>query len=69
MHEYKGDKITIFYDEHTCIHAGECVKNLPSVFNVNNKPWIDANGANLEETKRVIGMCPSRALTYKEVVR
>ena len=67
MHEYKGDKITIFYDENICIHAGECVKNLSPVFNVNNKPWIDANGASVEETKRVIGLCPSGALTYKEV--
>jgi hypothetical protein len=24
-----------------CIHAGECVRGLASVFNVSKKPWID----------------------------
>jgi uncharacterized Fe-S cluster protein YjdI len=66
MNEYKGDKITISYDQNICIHAGECVKNLPAVFDVRLQPWVNPNGASVSEVKRVIGMCPSGALSYKE---
>ncbi len=34
MHEYKGKKIVIQSDKDTCIHSGNCVKNLPGVFNI-----------------------------------
>ena len=41
MQEYKNDKLVVRYDPAICIHAGECVRGLPSVFNVSKKPWID----------------------------
>ena len=34
MQEYRNDKIVVRYDPEICIHAGECVRGLPSVFNV-----------------------------------
>jgi uncharacterized Fe-S cluster protein YjdI len=45
MQEYKNDKLVVRYDPAICIHAGECVHGLPSVFNLSKKPWIDVNGA------------------------
>ena len=44
MGEYRGNEIIVRYDEHTCTHSGNCVKTLPAVFNVNAKPWVNANG-------------------------
>ena len=32
MQEYKNDKLVVRYDPAICIHAGECVRGLPSVF-------------------------------------
>ena len=46
MQEYKNDKLVVRYDPAICIHAAECVRGLPSVFNVSKKPWIDVNGAS-----------------------
>src|SRR5665648_661557 len=45
MQEYRNDKIVVRYDPKICIHAGDCVRGLPSVFDVAAKPWIDVNGA------------------------
>jgi uncharacterized Fe-S cluster protein YjdI len=67
MGDYPGKKIVIGYDEHVCTHSGNCVKNLPAVFDVNRKPWIDADGATVEAIKATISLCPSGALSYKEI--
>ena len=51
------------WDDKICIHAGECVKNLPSVFKiVDEKFVIDESGASEDEVKRVVGLCTSGAL-------
>jgi len=65
MEENKNDKLVVRYDPAICIHAGECVRSLPSVFSLSRKPWIDVNGAPpaaiIEQVKR----CPSGALSYE----
>jgi len=66
MQEYSNDKITVRYDENVCIHAGKCVQGLPQVFNVNQNPWINVSGADVEAIKRTIKQCPSGALTLEE---
>ena len=55
------------FDDKVCIHAGECVKNLPNVFKVVDKKFvIDKNAATEDEIKRVTGLCPSGALTIDD---
>ena len=66
MQEYKNDKVTVRYDEKVCIHAGKCVQGLPQVFNVNQDPWINVNGADVAAITQTIKMCPSGALTLEE---
>ena len=66
MHEYRGEGIIVRYDEKICTHAAECVHGLPSVFNVHAKPWVNADGASVEDIKTTIARCPSGALTYEE---
>ena len=39
MQEYRNDKIVVRYDPKICIHAGDCVRGLPKVFDVGKKPW------------------------------
>jgi uncharacterized Fe-S cluster protein YjdI len=46
MQEYRNDKIVVRYDPKICSHSGECVRGLPSVFNVSKNPWIDVYGAS-----------------------
>ncbi len=63
---YKGKSITIHDNRGICSHAGFCTANLPGVFRMGTEPWIDPDGSDIEEIKRVIRMCPSGALSYSE---
>ena len=55
------------WDDKICIHAGECVKNLPSVFKVVDEKFvIEESGASEDEVKRVVGLCPSGALKVED---
>ena len=55
------------WDENTCIHAGNCVKDLPSVFKiVDGKFVIDESGASEEAIRNQVSECPSGALTIEE---
>jgi uncharacterized Fe-S cluster protein YjdI len=58
---YVGKKITVHDNRRICSHAAECVNNLPSVFKLNARPWIDADGANLQDIINTIKKCPSGA--------
>jgi CDGSH-type Zn-finger protein len=62
--DYVGKKITVHDNRRICSHAAECVNNLPSVFRLNARPWIDPDGANVEEIINTIRKCPSGALSY-----
>ena len=62
---YTSDEIMVSYDPKICIHAAECVKGLPEVFDPNKKPWVNVSGANPDEIVEVINKCPSGALEYE----
>ena len=63
---YTGKSITIHDNRGICSHAGFCTDNLPGVFRMGTEPWIDPEGADIEDIKRIIRMCPSGALSYTE---
>lgn len=62
--EYSNNDITIVWKPKTCIHAAECVKRLPKVYNPKEKPWIKIENATTAELKKQIDACPSGALSY-----
>ena len=61
---YAGKKITIHDNRGICAHAGFCTSKLKSVFQLNKEPWIDPNGAEVDEIVETIRKCPSGALSY-----
>lgn len=66
VNKYSNGEITIVWEPGKCIHAGNCVRGLPEVFNARVKPWINAEGA---DTKSIIGQvkkCSSGALSILE---
>ena len=63
MNTFKGAKATVKFDEDVCIHAGRCVKGLPSVFDLDKDPWINPDGADVEALKATFAKCPSGALS------
>lgn len=49
--EYTNGELTIVWKPKSCIHAAECVKALPNVYNPNEKPWIKAENGTTDELK------------------
>ncbi len=68
MQEYKNRQVIVRFDPHVCLHAGECVRGLPAVFDTSKEPWIDVDGASSEEIAEVVECCPSGALSYEFIV-
>ncbi len=62
---YADDKIEVSYDAHRCIHAAECMRGLPAVFNDRRRPWIVPSAAAAEAVAAVIAKCPSGALHFR----
>lgn len=65
--KYKKEELTILWEPKKCIHAAECVKALPQVYNPESKPWIKPENASIDELKAQIDKCPSGALTYEKI--
>jgi CDGSH-type Zn-finger protein len=61
---YAGKRITIFDNRAICSHAAFCTDELASVFRHHDKPWIDPDGAGIQEIVAQIKKCPSGALSY-----
>ncbi|MEU5937297.1 (4Fe-4S)-binding protein [Micromonospora sp. NPDC047187] len=64
---YKGQKITVTFEARRCLHAAECVRGLPEVFDTDQRPWIRPDGAEAERLAEVVRRCPSGALQYELV--
>ena len=64
---YRGDGIEVSFDLDRCIHVGECLLSLPDVFELERRPWIDADAADPGAIAEVIERCPSGALGYRRL--
>lgn len=62
--EYSNGEVVITWEPNKCIHSENCVKGLPSVFNLDQKPWINAEGAASDKIVEQVKKCPSGALGY-----
>ena len=61
---YENEEINVSYDVKRCIHAAECVKGLPNVFDPDKKPWINPDNASAQDIAKTIEKCPTGALHY-----
>jgi uncharacterized Fe-S cluster protein YjdI len=61
---YEGEHIEVTYDAARCLHAAECVRGMPAVFDTTKRPWIAPDGADAEALAAVIRRCPTGALHY-----
>ncbi len=61
---YVGKRLTIHDNRAICAHAGFCTDSLERVFRSQQEPWIDPDGARVEEIIATIKRCPSGALSY-----
>ncbi len=64
--EYTNGEITVVWQSGKCIHSGNCVRNLSSVFQPKEQPWIKLENATSAEVIAAVNKCPSGALSIKE---
>ena len=58
--------MNVNWDDKVCVHAGECVKNLPKVFKVEDGKFvIDTSAGTDDEIRQTVAKCPSGALTVQ----
>jgi uncharacterized Fe-S cluster protein YjdI len=62
--EYKNGDLTLVWEAKKCIHSGNCVKALPTVYKPKEQAWINAENASKEELIQQIKTCPSGALSF-----
>jgi len=67
IRSYEAEGIRVTYDAARCIHAAECVRGLPDVFDPERKPWIDAGAASPDELAAIVRCCPTGALAYERL--
>ena len=63
--EYTNGEIVIVWQPQLCTHAGTCVKTLPNVYRIKERPWIKPENASTGELIAQIDKCPSGALSYR----
>lgn len=62
--EYTNGEVTVVWKPSLCDHSAVCISELPDVFNSIKRPWVNINGAPTNAIKRVVDLCPTRALTW-----
>jgi uncharacterized Fe-S cluster protein YjdI len=67
MQEYRAARFVVRYDPDICIHAANCVRELPAVFDVNRSPWVSVEGAPADRIAQQVAACPSGALTFERL--
>ena len=64
QHTYANDDITVVWKPEVCKHAGRCVTQLPQVFDLKSKPWINMKGADTAAIIAQVHKCPTGALSF-----
>jgi uncharacterized Fe-S cluster protein YjdI len=59
---YVGKVVTVSFDPEVCVHAANCVRGLPAVFDTSKRPWIQPDNAPGDEVVAQVARCPSGAL-------
>ena len=62
---YEGENIDVKYDIKRCIHAEECVRGLPAVFNLKERRWIQPDNGDVDLLAEVVTHCPTGALHFE----
>ncbi len=62
VHRYQGKAVRVTYDKSRCVHAGDCARTLPGVFNPREVPWVYPDGASVDEVLNTVCGCPTGAL-------
>ncbi len=62
IRRYPGEAASVTYDIPRCIHAAECVRRLPAVFDPERRPWILPDRGDAAQLAEAVAACPTGAL-------
>lgn len=62
--EYATERITVQWYADRCIHSGNCVRALPTVFDPRRRPWVDVDAADADAIAGAVLRCPTGALRF-----
>ncbi|HVE79999.1 MAG TPA: CDGSH iron-sulfur domain-containing protein [Gemmatimonadaceae bacterium] len=65
LQTYEGDGIVVTFDPNRCIHAAECVRALPRVFNPRERRWVRLEYAPADRIAETVVRCPTGALHFR----
>ena len=64
LQTYETDAITVTFDPTRCIHAAECIRTAPLVFDSRRLRWIKPELGAPELIVTAVHRCPTGALSY-----
>jgi CDGSH-type Zn-finger protein/uncharacterized Fe-S cluster protein YjdI len=64
IRRYTGLDVVVTYEASRCIHAAECLRGLPAVFDTGRRPWILPDAASADAVAVAVERCPSGALHH-----
>jgi len=63
IHRYEGESVVVEFDLSRCIHAGDCTRGMPEVFDTKRRGrWVHPDAAEASEVARLCAACPTGAL-------
>lgn len=65
LHVFETRDIVVTWSKARCIHAAECVRGLPDVFEPGRRPWVLPAEGEPDSVARVILRCPTGALHFE----
>lgn len=66
-HAFESDAISVTWSKARCIHAAECVKRLPMVFQPGQRPWVRPAASEADRVAAVVEQCPTGALHHERL--
>lgn len=65
IQRYESSSVVVTFDPSRCIHAAECVRGLPRVFDPEQRPWVRPEAADADRVAEVVTRCPTGALQFE----
>jgi uncharacterized Fe-S cluster protein YjdI/CDGSH-type Zn-finger protein len=65
LQTYSTEQITVTFDPTRCIHAAECIRAQPEVFDSRRRRWIRPELGSPDAIADAVHRCPTGALHYE----
>jgi uncharacterized Fe-S cluster protein YjdI/CDGSH-type Zn-finger protein len=65
--EYRANAIAVLWEPVYCIHAANCIRSQPAVFDPRDRPWVHVEAASADEIAEAVMRCPTGALHFRRL--